>query len=275
MSCPECFSGHKHTSDPQGREEKIHGLDTYIAEPKDGKDAKGIIIIIPDAFGWQFVNNRILADHYAAAGDFLVYLPDFMEGSAAPEWLLVYVESVADTSSLSAWLTKPYAIAMLLYGAGPFMVRNRFGISYPTVQTFFQKISENEGSKLPVGAAGFCWGGRHAIYLSHGEKSSSGKPLVNASFTGHPSNCSFPAELQPVKQPLSIALGDLDINLGPKQVKVIEDTFKTLENVDTEIIMYPGAGHGFCIRADPGREVIKQAEAAEKQAIDFFKKHFA
>lgn len=41
---------------------------------------KGIIVIVPDAFGWEFVNNRILADHYASAGDYLVYLPDFMDG---------------------------------------------------------------------------------------------------------------------------------------------------------------------------------------------------
>jgi dienelactone hydrolase len=64
---------------PLGREDKIHGLDTYIAEPKSSP-AKGIVVIIPDAFGWQFVNNRILADHYASRGNFKVYLPDFMHG---------------------------------------------------------------------------------------------------------------------------------------------------------------------------------------------------
>jgi dienelactone hydrolase len=81
MSCPNCFSGHVHDGLPQGREGKIHGRDTYIAEPKEGP-VKGIIIIIPDAFGWQFVNNKILADHYAARGGYKVYLPDFMDGSS-------------------------------------------------------------------------------------------------------------------------------------------------------------------------------------------------
>lgn len=41
---------------------------------------RGIIIIVPDAFGWEFVNNRILADNYAEKGKYLVYLPDFMNG---------------------------------------------------------------------------------------------------------------------------------------------------------------------------------------------------
>lgn len=60
---------------------KLHGLDVYVAEPAGGPDAvTGIIIIIPDAFGWEFVNNRILADHYAEKSKYKVYLPDFMNG---------------------------------------------------------------------------------------------------------------------------------------------------------------------------------------------------
>lgn len=59
----------------------MFGLKTYIAEPAAGKKAQGIIVIIPDAFGLPFVNNQILADHYASAGEFIVYLPDFMDGT--------------------------------------------------------------------------------------------------------------------------------------------------------------------------------------------------
>jgi dienelactone hydrolase len=83
MSCPNRFSGHVNQGTPKGREEKVFDRDCYIAEPAAGKEVKGIIVIIPDAFGWQFVNNRILADHYAARGDFKVYLPDFMDGKHA------------------------------------------------------------------------------------------------------------------------------------------------------------------------------------------------
>lgn len=41
---------------------------------------KGIVVIIPDAFGWEFVNNRLMVDEYARKGDFTVFLPDFMNG---------------------------------------------------------------------------------------------------------------------------------------------------------------------------------------------------
>ncbi len=80
MSCPQCFSGHVNPGSPTGRWETVHGLRTYIAEPPAGKTTKAIIVIIPDAFGVDFVNNQILADHYASAADYLVYLPDFMDG---------------------------------------------------------------------------------------------------------------------------------------------------------------------------------------------------
>lgn len=80
MSCPECFSGSEHNGTPKGKMAKLHGLDTYVTEPPEGRPVKGIIVIIPDAFGIDFINNKILADSYAAKGDYKVYLPDFMLG---------------------------------------------------------------------------------------------------------------------------------------------------------------------------------------------------
>jgi dienelactone hydrolase len=78
MSCPDCFSGTEHVGNPTGKVETIHGIPTYVAKPADGVTPKGVIVYIPDAFGWEFTNNRILADHYAKRGGFLVYLPNFM-----------------------------------------------------------------------------------------------------------------------------------------------------------------------------------------------------
>ena len=83
MSCPQCFTGHVNPGTPTGRWDTVYGRRTYIAEPAAGKQALGIIVILPDAFGVDFVNNQILADHYASAAQFLVYLPDFMDGKFA------------------------------------------------------------------------------------------------------------------------------------------------------------------------------------------------
>jgi dienelactone hydrolase len=84
MSCPDCFSGHVHPGTPRGKEVKLHGLDVYVAEPKKTGDVKGTIVVITDAFGWKFVNNRILADNYADKSSYRVYVPDFMLGRFSP-----------------------------------------------------------------------------------------------------------------------------------------------------------------------------------------------
>ena len=88
MSCPACFQGIERTdAKPTGRVTKLHGLDCYIASPASGP-SQGIIVIVPDAFGWTFVNNRLLADEYARQGNFDVYLPDFMGG----EWSAITID---------------------------------------------------------------------------------------------------------------------------------------------------------------------------------------
>ena len=81
MSCPNCFSGHVRDGAAAGRETTLYGLPTYVAEPRDGRAVTGIVVLVPDAYGWQFVNNRILADHYADRGGWRVLLPEFMNGT--------------------------------------------------------------------------------------------------------------------------------------------------------------------------------------------------
>jgi hypothetical protein len=80
MSCPDCYSGAVHEGQPRGEVTQAYGLDTYVVNPPEGRPPKGIAVIIPDAFGWDFVNIRLLADSYADKGDFKVYAPDFMNG---------------------------------------------------------------------------------------------------------------------------------------------------------------------------------------------------
>lgn len=83
MSCPDCFTGTIHLGTPTGTTTTLHGLPVYVAKPPEGVTPKGIVTMIPDAFGWEFVNNRLLCDNYAQKGGFLVYLPDFMAGQSS------------------------------------------------------------------------------------------------------------------------------------------------------------------------------------------------
>lgn len=93
MSCPDCYRGSVHEGEPRGTVTQAYGLDTYVVEPANGQPAKGIVVILPDAFGWAFVNIRLLADKYADQGGFKVYAPDFMNGKPH---LIYYIEKKAD-----------------------------------------------------------------------------------------------------------------------------------------------------------------------------------
>lgn len=66
-----CATGSLHTGTPTGRFEQVNGLRTYVADAPSGSP-KGIVVIIPDAFGIELPNNQILADEYAKNGNFTV-----------------------------------------------------------------------------------------------------------------------------------------------------------------------------------------------------------
>jgi dienelactone hydrolase len=87
MSCPDCFRGGISFEKPTGSETTIHGLRSYVAQPAEAVIPKAVIVFISDAFGWEFVNNRVLCDRYAQKGGFLVYLPDFMDGERPPYFI--------------------------------------------------------------------------------------------------------------------------------------------------------------------------------------------
>lgn len=60
-------------------------------------------------------------------------------------------------------------------------------------------------------------------------------------------------------------------------VNKIKKIFEGLQDVETEVIVYPGAGHGFSIRADHSMEdgqAVRQATEAEEQAVAWFKRSF-
>ncbi|THC95156.1 hypothetical protein EYZ11_005359 [Aspergillus tanneri] len=250
MSCPDCFQGHVHSNDLKGQITTLHGFDVYVAEPSDGPDAvRGIVIIIPDAFGWEFVNSRILADRYAEKGKYKVYLPDFMN-------------------------VPSYHVILAAAGFLWFLHFNKFSKSWPLVRSFATAVRQNEGARLPIAAAGFCWGGKHTVNLAHGVEVD-GRPLINAAFTGHPSLLDIPGEIEKIKIPTSFAMGELDRVVKIPQVMQIKRIVEGNDGVG-EVKVYYGANHGFCVREDPAlRDSEKQAVEAEDQALDWFNRHFA
>lgn len=169
-----------------------------------------------------------------------------------------------------------YHLASMLTRMLPFMYYNTFGVSWPIVRDFFKSVRENEGADLPIYGAGFCWGGKHIVNLAAGaDMALNGKPLLNAGFTGHPSLLEIPSEIEKIQIPVSFALGDKDIVLKTLHIERIRQVFASESGTGKgEVVVYEGAGHGFCVRADFVLEdASRQADEAENQALAWFGKY--
>ncbi|GAB7347507.1 hypothetical protein MBLNU459_g4409t1 [Dothideomycetes sp. NU459] len=311
-----CATGSLHTGTPTGRVDKVHGLNCYIAEPPSGTP-KGIVVIIPDIFGWELPNNRILADEYAKKGNFLVYLPDFMNdydrnrdprepskltrartrpGYVVPGSLLNSVEAFLATG-LIANLKKIYHLGLVLYWFGPFLYFNTPGVVRPRILTFFRGLASAAPTQ-PVGAAGFCWGGKYVVELCSdrhktsppvgqptpqdaGQSGGTGKSLLVAGFAAHPSRLALPADIEAVEVPLSVAAASIDPQLPKDKAEMVRQVLegKTAKGKDAgvehEYVWYEGATHGFAVRAnEDDKEEAERGKKAEQQAIDWFSKWF-
>lgn len=143
----------------------------------------------------------------------------------------------------------------------------------PRVTNFLTELRKAEGARLPLGVAGFCWGGQHVVHLVT-EVPSSSKALVDVCFTAHPSALSFPKDIEGIRKPFSVAVGDKDPLMTPDQARETETVLRK-NNVEHEVVIYEGAGHGFSVRIDrTNPKQTEQALQAEKQAIKWFTKHF-
>lgn len=167
-----------------------------------------------------------------------------------------------------------------MYDFVPHLIVNRFGVSWPKVTSFLAALREEQGASLPVGVAGFCWGGLHAIKLAHDNaetRTPSGRPLVDACFTAHPSNVTLPQDITEVKRSLSVAIGDDDAVMSLQSAKQAQKLLQEKPDVPSEFVIYPGAKHGFAVRASrtvPDSQETLQAEEAEEQAIAWFQRQF-
>jgi dienelactone hydrolase len=184
-----------------------------------------------------------------------------------------------DDHSIWGWLKKPFQVIYVASIAIPHVYYNSFPKSWPRVTSWFHALrGSEEGKKYPIGAAGFCWGGKHTINLAHGLRSPSNEFLIDAAFTAHPSNLEMPGEIEKVRLPLAIAQPEKDMALKPEQYALIKEKLGVLakdQGIKWECVEYEGATHGFSVRADESKNEGKQAVEAEEQAVKWFQMQFA
>jgi dienelactone hydrolase len=164
---------------------------------------------------------------------------------------------------------KPIWLFQVIAAAVPFLMFNGSSTITPKVFGFHKALREDPATKdLKVGSAGFCWGGQYTTLLCQEDN------LVDAGFTAHPSKMKFPDDYDKVQKPLSIAIGDVDLGIKIDMVKNIKTLLEEMKTQgQNEVVIYPGAKHGFAMRANPAEEgEVKNAGEATTQAISWFAK---
>jgi dienelactone hydrolase len=131
--------------------------------------------------------------------------------------------------------------------------------AYPLVQKFLSHLRTEQGHKN-VGVVGFCWGGWHAVHLTHkGED-----PSVEVAVACSPELLTVPDDFEKVEKPLCLQVGDLDDELPPSEVKKVETAFR--HKYKCAIHVYDDQVHGFASRGDltVAKDRLAKETAAEK-----------
>lgn len=289
MSCPDCFKGAVHDhSKAVGKEELLHGVNTYISSPPSTSTSKSTILFCCDAFGLNLVNNKLLADQYAAATGFRVLVPDQIPGGGIDLSVLNIMDTLSDKVvwyDIWGQLRRLKAVGLAVYYFLPFMIRANPPKATPAVLDYARKVKADLPPGAKLGICGFCWGGYQSTALSAEPAVEGGSErLIDAQFCAHPSALKAPVmivdAITKFKVPYSLAHASLDFNLTDTVVHETEAILREKvgrgegENgVNYEFKIYPDCHHGFAARAKPGDEVeLKGAEDAKVQAIEWFTK---
>lgn len=254
-----CVTGHLHNGAPQGKEEFVAGLKAYVT----GDNKLKTILAITDIFGYQLNNVKLLADEYAKSGGFRVIVPDFFENDSVNEkHMKALTPLTSDTTPTEE--TKKANLEAAFQEVHPWAERHKDDIVRPLI---IKVVKSLKADSEKLGIVGFCWGARHAILLGGAGSA------VDAIVANHPSFTEFPTAFEDVTKPTLIQVGENDSMFPSEQVRSVKhDIF--VKKAGCEVIVYPGAVHGFGVRADLNNDAEKKIkEDATGAALDFFQKH--
>ncbi|KAK0250519.1 hypothetical protein B0A54_07530 [Friedmanniomyces endolithicus] len=275
----ECIKGTIHNGTPQGKEEMLHGLNTYVIGNRT--NPRAIIVMYSDIFGLLLPNNKLIADSYAKSGDYLVYLPDFFKGDAVGLRLadLLIPVDAAKQSTLGKYTG--------LLASGPsfmmWMGRHKAGPTDDICQDFLRKLRRAAPAGRKIGMVGFCWGGKYAIRAgleaSMIEIDGAKTPLVDAVVALHPSNLVLPTDVEAPVVPMTFGWGQEDSQVSIETKGKVEgihagDAKKGKQVPEMVHKVYKPGRHGFAVRGNPDdAQERKCLEDSTTQVLEWFGKY--
>lgn len=166
---------------------------------------------------------------------------------------------------------------------GPWLLRHREAVSWPIVNGFFEALYR-EAPARTVCAAGYSWGGRYAVLLTHrsrwvlsDQETFREGGLVACAFAATPALLAVPKEVAAIARPVAFALGDCDEMLSMASVSHLQAALQGDDDkqkaVETEVVVYNGGTNGFALRGDLAQQRDKELfDSAAQQAIGWFRR---
>ena len=270
--------GSIHKGQPQGKEELIHGLNTYVIGNRT--NPRGIIVIYSDIFGLALPNNKIIADAYAKSGEWLVYLPDFFKGDPAR---LKFADVAIPVDAAKQSTFSKYT--GLLAEAPSILLWMRRHKEEPTAKVcmdFLGALRRATPTSQKIGMVGFCWGGKYAFQAGLErnmiEVDGAKVPLVDAVVGLHPSNLILPNDVETLVVPVSYGWGLEDAGVKIEQKGMVEEIHAKAAKAGRKVpvmehTVYKPGRHGFAVRGNPDDPQEKKClEDSVTQVLDWFKR---
>ncbi|KIK49101.1 hypothetical protein CY34DRAFT_7765 [Suillus luteus UH-Slu-Lm8-n1] len=245
--CKDCVQGVRHEGEAQGTLMSIGGVACYVATPTIDYPKDKVILFLPDVFGIQLINAKLLADDFAING-FKVIAIDYFNGDSLPAGAMS-----SPSFDLKAWFAK--------HGSEQ---------TRPSLDKVIAALKEEGVTKF--GATGYCFGGRYTFDLAF-------ENVIQCSVISHPSLLKVPDDLQTYfiksQAPLLINSCEFDERFPAEAQAKADEIFgdgKFAPGYKREY--FPGCTHGFAVRGDITKPLIKAGkEGSFKAAVEFFREH--
>ncbi|THH00640.1 hypothetical protein EW026_g1923 [Hermanssonia centrifuga] len=232
------ISGVRHEGEPEGKIERIAGVECYVASPTGDYPKDKVVLFLTDVFGIPLINNRLLADDFARNG-FKTVMPDLFNGDPR-------VLDPPPTFDREAWMAK-----------------HRDPESWiSALDSVVASLKESGVTR--IGTTGYCFGAPPAFHLALNGES-------DVTVLAHPSRLVCPEDFEKYKAeskaPLLINSCEEDRMFPPEQQTIVDGIMGEGKFAPGyQRTYWDGCTHGFAVRGDLSDPKVKAGKEGENKS---------